>query len=293
MNMNHFIYFIEVVKKNSFTKAAESLFISQSTISKAIRTLEEKFDTELIDRTAHTFKLTEAGKIFYTSAVKIIQSYRMETDVLTARLNSRRGTLTLSIPPVTITIMYPILSQYHAMYPEVILKIHEIGAQTAYALIKQAAVDMSILIHPFKDPDFYQIPLMNSEAVCVVSNHHRLANYETITLQKLKNENFLIFDDTYMLHNNILTACQKAGFTPRITLQSKQWDLLVEAASLEQGISILPRPIIERFCPNKVKMLHIEDAVLPWIPILTYHKEKFLSAPMKLFIDMVQARKLT
>lgn len=289
MNMNHFIYFIEVVKKNSFTKAAESLFISQSTISKAIRALEEKYDTELIDRTARTFKLTEAGKIFYASAVKIVQSYHMETEVLTARLNSRRGTLALGIPPVTITIMYPLLSQYHAMYPEVILNIHEVGAQTAYTLVKQAAVDMSILISPFEDTDFYQLPLMNSEAVCVVHNHHRLVNYDAISFQKLKDENFLIFDDTYMLHNNIFDCCQQAGFTPHVTLQSKQWDLLVEAASLEQGIGILPKPIIERFCPHKVKMLRLQDPPLPWIPILTYHKEKFISSPMKLFIDMVRS----
>lgn len=49
MNIDHFIYFIETVKKQSFTKAAESLFISQSTISKAIRSLERAYDTELID----------------------------------------------------------------------------------------------------------------------------------------------------------------------------------------------------------------------------------------------------
>lgn len=50
MNINHFAYFVEAVRENSITKAAESLFISQSTISKAIKGLEQAYNTELIDR---------------------------------------------------------------------------------------------------------------------------------------------------------------------------------------------------------------------------------------------------
>ena len=63
MNINHFAYFVEAVRENSITKAAESLFISQSTISKAIKCLEQAYNTELIDRKARNFKLTSAGEI--------------------------------------------------------------------------------------------------------------------------------------------------------------------------------------------------------------------------------------
>ena len=125
MNIDHFIYFIETVKKQSFTKAAESLFISQSTISKAIRSLERAYDTELIDRTAKKFKLTSAGEIFYHGAVKIVSNYKSETEVLSALLKSARGTLTLGVPPVTITVVYSILHQYQSMYPAINLQISE------------------------------------------------------------------------------------------------------------------------------------------------------------------------
>lgn len=86
MNINHFAYFIEAVRENSITKAAESLFISQSTISKAIKSLEQAYNTELIDRKARKFKLTSAGEIFYNSAVKIVSNYQSETEVLATLL---------------------------------------------------------------------------------------------------------------------------------------------------------------------------------------------------------------
>lgn len=111
MNINHFAYFVEAVRENSITKAAESLFISQSTISKAIKCLEQAYNTELIDRKARNFKLTSAGEIFYNSAVKIASNYQSETTVLATLLHSHRGKSTLGIPPVTITIIHSLLHQ--------------------------------------------------------------------------------------------------------------------------------------------------------------------------------------
>lgn len=292
MNINHFAYFVEAVRENSITKAAESLFISQSTISKAIKCLEQAYNTELIDRKARNFKLTSAGEIFYNSAVKIVSNYQSETTVLAALLHSRRGKLTLGIPPVTITIIHLLLHQYEQMYPEIDLRVIEIGAQTAFSLAQSGAADISIIIEPFDNPEFNKVPIMESEAVCVVSPHHRLANYDTISFSQLKNEKFLVFDKSFMLYYRIIDCCKEAGFMPNISLESAQWDLLVEAVSDGEGITILPRPIIQKFCPQKVKMLHLCNPSLPWIPVAAYHKEKFLSTPMKLFLDLIQATKL-
>lgn len=292
MNINHFAYFVEAVWKNSITKAAESLFISQSTISKAIKCLEQAYNTELIDRKARNFKLTSAGEIFYNSVVKIVSNYQSETTVLATLLHSHRGKLTLGIPPVTITIIHSLLHQYEQMYPEIDLRVIEIGAQTAFSLAQSGAADISIIIEPFDNPEFNKVPIMESEAVCVVSPHHRLANYDTISFSQLKNEKFLVFDKSFMLYYRIIDCCKEAGFMPNISLESAQWDLLVEAVSDGEGITILPRPIIQKFCPQKVKMLHLCNPSLPWIPVAAYHKEKFLSIPMKLFLDLIQATKL-
>lgn len=292
MNINHFSYFIETVRKNSITKAAESLFISQSTISKAIKNLEQAYNTELIDRKARKFKLTSAGEIFYNSAVKIVSNYQAETEILATLLHSRRGKLTLGVPPVTVTVIHSILHQYRQMYPEVTLRIEEIGAQTAFSLVQAGAVDIGIIIEPFDHPEFNKISVMESEAVCVVSVHHRLANYDTISFAQLKDENFLTLDKSFMLYDRIVACCKEANFTPNIQMESTQWDLLVEAASHGEGITILPKPIIQKFSSKRVKALHLCNPSLPWIPLAVYHKEKFLTTPMKLFLDLIQKSKL-
>lgn len=72
MTLNQLNYYVEIVRQGSFTKAAEKLFVSQSTLSKAIRALEEEFQMELINRGAKEFQLTPQGNVFNEYAVKIL-----------------------------------------------------------------------------------------------------------------------------------------------------------------------------------------------------------------------------
>lgn len=289
MNLDHFIYFIETVKHNSFTTASEKLFISQSTISKAIRSLEKEYDTNLIDRTSKQFKLTSAGELFYYSAVKIVSNYQAENELLLDLLKSKKGTLKLGVPPVTITIVYSLLNTYKAIYPDIRLQILEMGANKIYSLAKSGAIDIGILIQPFKNPDFHQIPFYHSDIVCLSGlNHPRLSGKKKVHWSELCNENLCILDKSFMLHDIILKEYKNMNINPIISLESAQWDLLIEAVSNSESITFLPRPIIEMFCRNKIEIHEIHQLNLPWIPTAVYHKGKFLSTPIKLFLDMVK-----
>lgn len=288
MNINHFAYFVETVRKNSVTKAAASLYISQSTVSKAIKNLEENYNVELVERKTKNFKLTSAGEIFYNSAVKIVSNYQTEVEILATLLHSNRGKLTLGIPPVTITITHYLLKKYSQMYPEVSLHIHEIGAQAALTLAQSGAIDIGFFIEPFDNPDFNKVTIMESECVCVVSPHHRLANYEWVSFCQLKDLPFVVLNKSFMLYKYIVACCETAGYKPNIVLESAQWDLLVETISDGESITILPRPIVEKFCKTKVKMIRLCDPSLPWIPVMAYHKEKFLTTPMRLLLNLIK-----
>ena len=289
MNLDHLVYFVELVQQNSFTKAAEKLFISQSAISKAIRALEKEYDVELIDRTSKKFRLTSEGNLFYDSALKIISNYKSETEFLHSILKSKTGVLYLGIPPVTITAIYPILNQYRSLYPNITLRIQEVGANRIYSLVKQGTIDMGMVIQPFDDPDFFQVPVMQSDAVLILPLTHPLAIYDELPIARLKKEKLLLLTDEYMLHDVILNSFKKAGIAPTILGESAQWDLLVEGVVQGRGISILPKPIIEKFCGNRVKLVNLIKPTIPWVPTVIYHKNKFVTSPMQLFLDMLQS----
>lgn len=91
------------------------------------------------------------------------------------------------------------------------------------------------------------IPAMSSDNALIVNKDHPLASCDEVSLKELEHEDFLILDSTYMLHDRIIKNCEIAGFYPHITTESSQWDFLAEMVAYNQGISILPVPIMERF----------------------------------------------
>ena len=123
MTLNQLNYYVEIVRQGSFTKAAEKLFVSQPTLSKAIRALEEEFQMELINRGAKEFQLTPQGNVFNEYAVKILDFYHTQTQELFQRLHSADGTLKLGIPPTAGAIFFfSILYQFRSKYPGIDLQ---------------------------------------------------------------------------------------------------------------------------------------------------------------------------
>ena len=91
-----------------------------------------------------------------------------------------------------------------------------------------------------------------------------------------------------MLHDRIIKNCEIAGFYPHITTESSQWDFLAEMVAYNQGISILPVPIMERFYSSeRIKMVRLREPEFPWNIAMIFKKEKLITAQMKDFIDFV------
>lgn len=104
MTINQLQYYVEIVCQKSFTRAAESLFVSQSALSKSVRTLEQEFETELIDHSSKDFLLTPEGELFYEYARKILDFFNMQTRELHQRLHDMGGSLNIGIPPTSGTV---------------------------------------------------------------------------------------------------------------------------------------------------------------------------------------------
>ena len=126
MNLTQLNYFREVVQRGSFTKAANELFISQSTLSKSIRTLEEEFKVILINRGAKEFEVTKEGYILYEYAVRILDYYQYQTQELAERLSQSNNSIRLGIPPTAGAIyFYSVVHKFQRTYPEIDLRIEE------------------------------------------------------------------------------------------------------------------------------------------------------------------------
>ena len=99
----------------------------------------------------------------------------------------------------------------------------------------------------------------------------------------------MLFNEEFTLYRQIIAACREAGFEPNIAVATSQWDFIVELVRENRGISILPRPILDKFVPKGVKLLDIEQQISHWDVALIAKKGHYMSSACKKFIDFVKA----
>lgn len=285
MNIKYLLYFKETVDNKSFTKAAEKLYVSQSALSKGIKCLERELNCILIDRFTKEFSLTKEGEILHQMGGEMLNTIKEYECKIYDCIKNCKGSLRVGIPPVIATAYFaPIVYQFENTYKNVDFKVFEAGAKVIKKMIDEHSIDIGIVILPFDNCENYHIePLISSENMLVVHKDHPLATRKVVKFKELKNENFLMLDNTYMLYDRIISLCEQVGFYPNIIGESAQWDFLVEIVSCNQGICILPLPILRKIHLDNIRCIALTEPEFPWDIAMITKKEHYCSKPMKYF----------
>ncbi|MBO5486490.1 MAG: LysR family transcriptional regulator [Eubacterium sp.] len=287
MTLNQLRYFTEIVRQENFTRAAEHLFITQSALSKSVRALEEEFQVKLIDRNAKGFQLTQEGNIFYERALQMLAYMDTQTRELRQIFHEEGGTLNIGIPPTAGSIFfYSVLQKFCMEHSNIKLNLEEVPSKKIYEELENGKLDMGVVLEPFVNSGQYICQkVCISEIILLVSDKHPLANRRFVSVRELENENFLMMSSDYMFHHIAVSACKERGLNPNIVFESSQWDLIFEMTAANQGISFFPEILIKKQNRPDVKILRFEDKNIPWILSMAYKKDKFLTFPMRCFLD--------
>ena len=282
---NQLVYLVEVVEQQNFTKAAEKLFVSQSTLSKSIKALEAELGAELIDRKAKGFVLTEAGELSYAYAKRVLHYVVTETKAIKNRIGGLGGSLSIGIPPTAgPAYFYSRIYAFRQEYPEVKLTIEETPSKTLLEKMEAGRIDMGIVLEPFENEAYVKKPVYRSEIGICVSGNHPFAGRESIRLSECKNESFLMLTPDYMFRGIVDDTCRAAGFSPKIVFESSQWDMLYDMAAANFGITFLPVWLVEKWGKQNVRVLHVDEPSMPWVLSICYQKNRYLTESMKRFL---------
>lgn len=265
------------------------MYICQSALSKAIKTFESELDIILIDRTSKNFKLTPEGQLLYENGIIALKVINEQLTKLQDSISLEKGSIKVGVPPVISTIYFTsTIQEFRNMYPNINLSVIEAGANTVKDKVEKGEIDIGVVILPFSSQDFNITSVFMSDNVVVVHKNHPLASKKEVSFSEIKDEPLIILNETYMLHDRIKALCAKAGFEPNIICSSSQWDFIAEMVALNQGITILPRPILSKFHSKNIRLLTIKDPEFPWNIALIVRKDKYVSKAIKLFIEFVK-----
>lgn len=289
MTLTQLEYFVETVKVRNFTKAAGNLFVSQPTLSRAIQNLEKELNVILIDREAKYFQLTQNGQIFYAYAEDVLDNFRTKTCDMMDKLEKSDGRLRLGITPTTGAIyFFSAIYRFRELYPVVDLEIEEVTTSQGIEMVLNGQLDMSSVIDPVEDDQLIKLPVVSSEAVLLVPKDHPLGKRRKVSFAEIQNEEMLMVSKEYMYHDVVAAKFREAGLEPHFAFESNQWEFIYEMVANGQGISILPKPLVDKFNNVRVHQAHLENPTFPWTLSLIRKKDRFLSTPCRCFWSMCE-----
>lgn len=281
--------FIDVADHQSFTKAAEHSYLSQPSLSKAVKKLEEELGVELFDRSTRRLLLTDAGSIVYAQAKKAMVPLRELLDLIDELQAVAAGSIQIGIPPLIGTLFFPSIARaFREQYPHVSLELVEDGAKVIEQLVADSSIDVGIVVLP-ADPALYDVyPFMTDEFVLYVHDGHPLAEREHVFLTDLAEEKLIVFSKNFTLHDYVLNACRAAGFTPDVSYESSQWDLIFELVASRLGVTLLPKSIFEKRLNSSVRMIPLQSPPIPWKLGVITKKGAYQSYALKKFLAMIK-----
>lgn len=244
MNIENLECFIEVASCGNFTKAADQMFLAQSTASRRVRKLEEELGTTLIARDAPTFRLTREGRIVFNEGRRILEGIAS----LEARVHDQgqdaRGTVRVGFYGLLqhLDIAHKLQKTLAQSHPQMKLLTFYDKISRLDDDAKKGKADMFVsLLCELPKHGFARRMLYERHTIALVPRGHRLADRVRIDVNDLRDEPLIFWkrDAVPGFYASLVEQCEQAGFQPRFSELHDLEDMIVMSVSNGNGITIL------------------------------------------------------
>ena len=266
MDIRSLRYFVETVRLSSFTLAAEHLNVTQSTISKMVRQLEDELGEPLLHRDSRPLQPTDTGRIVYERAREILGVMRQLSQEVRDTQALQRGVLEIGIPPMINLLFTQVLKQFRSKYPDIDIILREKSGQEIENDVANGELELGLTVLPVNPAlDLITTPV-SSHGVWAVGlpAFLRLNKNGTISLDALRKTPLVLLNDEFALTRLLKRVFAGASFDAHIAAQSSQWDWTVSMASAGMGIALLPEPLISRIRNNELLTVRVCNPEIPW-----------------------------
>jgi len=268
MDLRHLRYFLAVAEELHFTRAAAKLGIQQPPLSQQIRLLEEELGAKLFHRLTRGVELTESGTFLIKEARQIID--HVERTKATVQSMARGNSGHIRVGFSNASYFNPVVSQvihdYRERYPGVILTPVQGVTANLVQLLHNSEVDVAFLRAPFDEEGLGSDLLVEEPLVAVIPAAHALASQAGVELASLARESFLLFPRSTSpgFYDSIISACQKAGFSPRLGQETPDIPSIVHLVGAGFGVSVVPKALTQIHAEGVVYLPILGEGPMAW-----------------------------
>jgi len=242
LELRHLRYFVALAETLHFRRAAERLSIAQPALSQQIQQLERELGVRLLERTQRRVALTDAGAVFLERA-RVTLAEAAEAMRL-ARLAGRGEVGHLGVGVVTSALygIFPeVVRVFRERHRDVHLTLQELPGNEQTRALRAGRIQVSFLRPPVDETDIQVRTIAREPWVVAMPTSHPMARRTRVSLRSLANEAFVSFprDLAPVLYDQLISMCQRAGFSPRI-VQEAQMQTIISLVAAGIGVALVP-----------------------------------------------------
>jgi LysR family transcriptional regulator, cyn operon transcriptional activator len=242
-------YLLAIAEHHSFTRAAESLYVSQPTLSQQIKQLEESLDVQLLDRSGRNVHLTDAGEVYLSYARRALGELEAGKRAINEVQDLSRGSLRIGMTPITDYLAAPLLDAFNARYPGISLSTVEMPQDDIETGIIEDRIDVGIAFTNILSSEARsneidtQLLFIESLNLAVGSDHPSADKQALQSEQVLEEQPLVMLKSNFALRRHIDLYCLEHSITPHIVMETNSLSVIVEILRLGRLASILPNTI--------------------------------------------------
>ena len=249
MTLTELRYIVAVSQKNHFGNAAQACFVSQPTLSIAIKKLEEELGVRLFERSSkNEIRITDIGQQIVNQAYIVLQEAQTLNEIAQQGKDPLSGQFRLgviyTIGPYLLPALIPELT---TSAPNLRLIIEENFTANLFQSLKQGALDAIIIAYPFEEPGIETAPLYEEPFIVALPKNHEWQDRDSISPEELASQDLMLLGAGHCFRDQVIEAC------PNCMSGDSQLTRTFEGGSLETirhmvaagtGITVLPRTSI-------------------------------------------------
>lgn len=285
MDIQHIRYFLAIAEHQSFSKAAQALYVTQPILTRCVKNLEKELGTPLIVRSTKSFSLTDAGQALVTHGTALLQQHRDIYRRIADIADSGSGEIHIASPGVLLDMYFPkLVTQYRQLHPGVRITAAESGTKTVVRDVLSGRADMGLVMLPLTDTEALDIyPIVQNEVHVIVHRDHPLAKEAFVRIAQLKDLDIITYDQSNTLFHIFTRMCREQGFTPSIVYQSMMPGFILDTLSYGGCVGVLPAPMLQRF--ERAELVSIPLLPhFPWEIAMITKKDRYLSHAAESFL---------
>lgn len=241
MEIHQLRYFVAVAQTRNFSRAAERCHVAQPSLSQQIMKLEDELGEKLFERSRRHVSLTPAGELFVPHAERVLGELAAARDRVRDLRGEVRGEVTVGALPTIAPYLLPeALAALEEKHPGIRVTVHEDTTQNLVRLAREREIDLAIVSLPVEARGIESTPLFDEELLVALPTAHPLARRRTLGLDELREESFILMQESHCLSGQSLQFCRTGGLAPRVTFRSAQMETMQAFVAAGRGVSLVP-----------------------------------------------------